>query len=87
MSDVFDPLRKLAAITDPADRAAALNTALAALPDINAELRAARQAAVQELRATRGMSHADVAALLGISRGRAQQIAEGRTTGKRADSD
>lgn len=66
------------------ERAKAASTALQAIPALQQWLRELRQTAVKELRAD-GMSHAQVAAELGISRARAQQIAEGRTTGKRAE--
>ena len=72
-------------IKDPADRARAIGEVLALCPDLAAELRAGRQQAVLELRTVQQMSHADVAAILGVSRARAQQIAEGRHTGKRKE--
>ncbi|MEV6683467.1 sigma factor-like helix-turn-helix DNA-binding protein [Streptomyces erythrochromogenes] len=65
----------LAAVTDPADRARAVGVVLDAVPDLQAELRAARQAAVIELRATRTL--AEVADILGISVPRVSQIASG----------
>lgn len=68
-------IANLAAIPDPADRARAVGAALDAVPDLQAELRATRQAAVIELRATRSL--AEVAALLGISVPRVSQIASG----------
>lgn len=73
----------LTAITDPTTRAQTTGAMLDAVPALQRALREIRQAAVIELRA-RGMSHADVAKVLGISRARAQQVAEGRTSGKRA---
>lgn len=86
MTDPFAPLRALADIADPVDRAKQLTAALAQFPDVQAELKAARHGAVTEMRAS-GMSHADVGAELGVSRARAQQIAEGRVTGKRKDEE
>ncbi|MCX5589221.1 RNA polymerase subunit sigma-70 [Streptomyces erythrochromogenes] len=65
----------LAAIPDPADRARAVGTVLDAVPDLQAGLRAARQAAVIELRATQTL--AEVADILGISVPRVSQIASG----------
>ncbi|GHE31806.1 hypothetical protein GCM10017673_38200 [Streptosporangium violaceochromogenes] len=65
-------------IADPVDRARAAQELLRAIPDIQRRLRAARQEAVVALRGA-GHSHADIGTVLGISRGRAQQIAEGRT--------
>ncbi|MFB6392677.1 sigma factor-like helix-turn-helix DNA-binding protein [Polymorphospora lycopeni] len=85
MPDPLAPLRRLTAIPDPAKRAVAITKALADLPEVTAELREARQNAVLELRSDQGLSHAQVADLLKVSRARAQQIAEGRTTGKRRD--
>lgn len=70
-------------ITDPTDRAKAAGALLDAVPDLQRALREIRQGAVLELRAT-GLSHADVAAAIGVSRSRAQQIAEGRTSGSHA---
>lgn len=84
MTDPFASLRALVDIPDATDRAKQLTSALAQFRDVQAELKAARQQAVVEMRAS-GMSHADVSAELGVSRARAQQIAEGRTTGKRKD--
>ncbi|WP_405980375.1 RNA polymerase subunit sigma-70 [Streptomyces sp. NBC_00158] len=65
----------LAAVPDPVERARALAAVLDAVPGFQAELRAARQAAVIELRATRSL--AEVAAALGISVPRVSQIASG----------
>ncbi|MFC5802832.1 helix-turn-helix domain-containing protein [Streptomyces formicae] len=79
----FENLKHLAEQGDPTQRAKDVSTALQAIPELQHWLREIRQAAVQELR-DEGMSHAQVAAELGISRARAQQIAEGRTSGKRA---
>jgi DNA-directed RNA polymerase specialized sigma24 family protein len=82
MTEPFAALRALADIPDATERAKQLTAVLAELPDVQAQLKAARQQAVVEMRAG-GMSHADVGAELGVSRARAQQIAEGRTTGRR----
>ncbi|CAM5435605.1 hypothetical protein STENM36S_08951 [Streptomyces tendae] len=65
------------------ERAKAAGVALQAVPQLQQWLRDIRQQAVGEMR-DGGMSHADVGAVLGVSRARAQQIAQGRTTGKRA---
>ena len=81
----FEALRQLVdASATPKQRALDLGKALKAIPDLQKWLRHAREMTVAEMR-DEGMSHADVAKVLGISRARAQQIAEGRTTGKRAD--
>lgn len=86
MTDPFAPLRALAEIPDPVERAQQLSSALAQIPGVQTELKDARQAAVLEMR-SRNMSHADVGAALGVSRARAQQIAEGRVSGKRKDTE
>lgn len=77
-------LDQIKAIGDPAQRAQVISDVLNQCPDLSKALRELRQAAVVELR-EQGKSHGQVAEILGISRGRAQQIAEGRTTGKRAE--
>jgi DNA-binding NarL/FixJ family response regulator len=79
----FESLAGLAKATDPAERAKQVGKALDAVPKLQKWLRTVRQEAVQEMRAS-GLSHADVAKELGVSRVRAHQIAEGLTTGKRA---
>jgi Spy/CpxP family protein refolding chaperone len=76
-------LKDLSGYTDPRDRAIVASAALGACPDLAAGMKKQRHQAVQELRAG-GLSHQDVADLLGLTRARAQQIAEGRTSGKRA---
>lgn len=82
----FENLQHLAEQADPIQRAKAVGSALQAIPELQHWLREIRQVAVQEMR-DGGMSHAQVGAELGLSRARAQQIAEGRTTGKRAAAD
>lgn len=82
----FEALRGITDISDPAQRAKEAGEILGAVPELQTWLRHIRQEAVLEMR-NNGMSHADVASTLKISRARAQQIAEGRTTGKRADKD
>jgi DNA-directed RNA polymerase specialized sigma24 family protein len=82
---VMDMIQKVgsafAGIPDPTNRAKAIGAMLDAMPQLQAGLRELRQNAVKELRAG-GMSHGEVAAALGISRSRAQQIAEGRASGR-----
>jgi DNA-binding NarL/FixJ family response regulator len=80
----FENLKHLAEQGNATQRAKGAGVALQAIPDLQKWLREIRQEAVLEMRDD-GLSHAQVAAELGISRARAQQIAEGRTTGKRAD--
>ncbi|GAA2929951.1 sigma-70 family RNA polymerase sigma factor [Streptomyces enissocaesilis] len=82
----FENLKHLAEQGDPIQRAKTVGAALQAIPELQHWLREIRQGVVQEMRDD-GLSHAQVAAELSISRARAQQIAEGRTTGKRADQD
>lgn len=77
-------LDRARALTDPAERATALTDVLHRLDALAAEVRADRRAAVLELRGI-GWSHQQVADLLKVSRGRAQQIAEGRSNGRRAE--
>jgi len=84
--DPFTPLLAIADTPDPTDRARALTAALDRMRDIQARLRQARQDAVLQMR-TGGMSHADVAAALGVTRSRAQQIALGQTHTRRKDLD
>ncbi|MFE9246292.1 hypothetical protein [Nocardiopsis sp. NPDC006938] len=72
----------LASIDDAADRARTAGDMLTHVPGLQRALREVRQEAVQAMRAD-GLSHADVAAELGISRSRAQGIAEGKTTAAR----
>jgi hypothetical protein len=82
----FENLKHLAEQGDPTQRAKDVGAALQAIPELQHWLREIRQAAVQEMRAD-GLSHAEVGKTIGVSRARAQQIAEGRTTGKRAESE
>ncbi|WP_433329913.1 hypothetical protein [Spirillospora sp. CA-294931] len=70
-------------IEDPATRGRALTALLEAIPDLQADLRGARQSDVLQLRRA-GLSHAEVGAAIGTSRGRAAQIADGRAGGKEA---
>lgn len=81
----FENLKHLAEQGDAIRRAKDVGTALQAIPELQKWLRALRQEAVREMRDDDGLSHAQVAQEIGTSRARAQQIYEGRTTGKRAD--
>lgn len=81
----FENLKHLAEEGDATRRAKGVSDALRAIPELQKWLRQIRQAAVQEMRDEDGMSHAQVAKEIRTSRARAQQIYEGRTTGKRAD--
>ncbi|MFE1346656.1 RNA polymerase subunit sigma-70 [Streptomyces sp. NPDC058757] len=65
----------LAAIPDATTRARALGDLLDAIPDLQAEIRAARQDAVVEMRS--GMTLAETATALGISGPRVSQIVSG----------
>jgi hypothetical protein len=82
----FENLKHLAEQGDAIQRAKDVGAALQSIPELQHWLREIRQDAVREMREG-GMSHAAVGAELGLSRARAQQIAEGRTTGKRADGE
>jgi len=81
----FENLKSLAEQGTPTERAKSVGKVLEAIPELQHWLREVRQGAVQEMR-DEGMSHAEVGKELGLSRARAQQIAEGRTTGKRAEA-
>ncbi|MFF5778192.1 RNA polymerase subunit sigma-70 [Streptomyces virginiae] len=82
----FEVLKHLADNVDAGARAQEVGAALNAVPELQKWLRQLRQDAVLELRAD-GLSHAEVGKVIGTSRARAQQIAEGRTTGRRAASE
>ncbi|MFG2412256.1 RNA polymerase subunit sigma-70 [Streptomyces goshikiensis] len=79
----FEALKYLADNADAGARAQEVGAALNAVPELQKWLRRLRQDAVLDLRAD-GLSHAEVGKVIGTSRARAQQIAEGRTTGRRA---
>jgi hypothetical protein len=79
VTDPFTPLRALTDTPDLVERGKALSAALKKLPEVQAELRQARQDVVLALR-EQGWSHAQVAAEFGLTRSRAQQIAEGKTS-------
>lgn len=83
----FENLKHLAEQGDATQRAKDVSAALRAVPELQTWLRQIRQDAVREMRDEDGMSHADVGKEIGTSRARAQQIYEGRTTGKRAEPD
>lgn len=76
MADL-DDLEKIA---DPAERAREVGRRMADVPIWHARLKAIRQAAVAEMKAS-GMSHADIGRELGLHRNRIQQILEGRSSG------
>lgn len=79
----FENLKHLAEQGDATQRAKDVGAALQAIPDLQKWLHALRQSAVQEMHDD-GLSYAQIGAELGVHRVRAHQIAEGRTTGKRA---
>lgn len=68
----------LDAIPDPAERARTAGAMLDKVPTLQQAIREVRQGAVQELR-RQGMTFAEVGTAIGVTRGRAQQIAEGKT--------
>ena len=79
----FEALKHLAEQGDATQRAKDIGAALNAVPALQRWLREARQHAVQEMHAD-GLSYDQIGKELGMHRVRAHQIAEGRTTGKRA---
>jgi|GEM_PF-1284536 len=79
----FENLKHLAEEGDATERAKTVGAALNAVPELQHWLRQVRQRAVQEMHDD-GLSYADIGKAIGTSRVRAHQIAEGRTTGKRA---
>ncbi|GAA0971630.1 MULTISPECIES: hypothetical protein [Actinomycetes] len=85
IKQITDQLLALVAGQDSAiERARTATEVLEALGtkgELQAALTAARQDAVLEMRDKDNASHGDVAKALGISRSRAQQIAEGRSKG------
>jgi hypothetical protein len=81
-------LELLRSIPDPAERAKAAQELAVRAKELRREVALARHEAVKELRETvddehpDGWSHTDVARLLGVERGTAQYIAEGRGLGR-----
>lgn len=74
----------LARITDPAERAKAAGQLLEDdVPHLQSAIREVRQAAVAELR-TKGLSFAEIGAVIGVTRARAKQILEGDSQNARA---
>lgn len=80
---IFAELVELSAATDPVIRARVLGRALDSFPDFQVWLGHTRREAVLAMR-EEGQSYGDIAKNLGFSRSRAQQIVEGRVTGRRA---
>lgn len=76
----------LTSINDPAYRALVTGALLKSVPSMQSALREIRQGAAQEMR-TGGASHADVGKALGVSRARAAQIADGKTSRARVEPD
>jgi hypothetical protein len=83
-------LERLRSIPDPEERAKAAQDLAVRAKQLRREIAVARFEAVNELRQTRddehpdGWSHAEVGRLLGVERGTAQYIAEGRGLGRDA---
>lgn len=69
---------RIEAIEDPGERAREIGLVLNQLPQVQAELRKMRQAAVLQLR-ERGLSHQEIADIIGVTRNRAANIAAGLT--------
>jgi DNA-directed RNA polymerase specialized sigma24 family protein len=74
MDNPLADLEQVKAIPDPAERARQLGRVLKGIGDANAEVSALRRSAVLELRDSRDLSLADLAAELGLHRGRVQNI-------------
>lgn len=70
----MDDVDRIMAIADPAERARQLGVVLKGMTVANAEVSAYRRAAVLELRDSRRLSLAELAAELGLHRGRVQNI-------------
>lgn len=81
----FTNLARLAKADDPTTRARILGQALDAMPALQTWISNARREAVLAMR-EEGQSYGDIANNLGFSRSRAQQIVEGRITGRRAQA-
>lgn len=84
--EVQQVINGLESIDDAGERAIAAGALLKNWPDLHRQVREVRQQAVIVLR-QQGMSHADIAKLLGVTKSRAAQIAEGRLTGRRKPAD
>lgn len=81
----FENLKDIATEPDATTRAKRASEVLKAIPDLQKWLRPIRQHAVQEMHDD-GLSYEQIGKELGMHRVRAHQIAEGRTSGKRADA-
>jgi DNA-directed RNA polymerase specialized sigma24 family protein len=73
-------------IGDAADRAKAAGELLLSWPDLHRQVREVRQQAVLVMR-QQGLSYAEIGRALDISKARAQQIAEGRLSGRKRGRD
>ncbi|MFF3190527.1 hypothetical protein [Streptomyces misionensis] len=82
---VLEAVDSLEALDDPAERARKAGRLLAELPDQQARLRQIRQAAVVAMRA-QNISYRQIAAKLGLSLARVQQIEAGER-GKKPKSE
>ena len=76
--EVLDKIDALSETGDPAAEAQKLTDLLKAWPSTYKEVRARRQKAVERLK-EKGMTHRQIAELLGISYGRVGQIIAGET--------
>ncbi|MEV6344105.1 hypothetical protein [Actinoplanes sp. NPDC051851] len=70
-------------IQDPTERAIEVGKRMAAIPEFHARLKQIRRDAVVQMKDEHGMSFGEIATALGLHRGRAQQIYEGRSGGRR----
>ncbi len=84
MDDPTTAIQRARALADPAERAKALGDLLGdhGLPAITGQLQSERQAAVAELHEQQGLSYAQIGALIGQHRTRAEQIHKGISGGK-----
>ena len=81
VQEVLNKIDALSESDDPAVEARKLTDLLKAWPSTYKEVSARRQKAVERLKAT-GMTHRQIAALLGISYGRVGQIIAGETASR-----
>lgn len=80
MTGPIDDLPRVRKLTDPAERALGLSRALDAVPAFQKEVRAERQAAINEMHDS-GMTYAEIGERLGLHWARVSQIARGVSGG------
>jgi len=77
MENPLADIERIGAIADPAERAIEIGRVLNALPDIQAQLKAMRRAAVEQMHAS-GMTYEKIAERLHVEPARAWQIGNGK---------